>query len=102
MDSEHEIVKVNSGMAIFNTSKWDTWRTAFRECIKLKASGTEENKERLEFWLTVAMGDFAQYSIEGAQHAVEYYDEVNGDFDKLRLSYDWVWLRTYYETKYKL
>ena len=100
MDSEHEIVKVNSGMAIFNTSEWDTWRTAFRECIKLKASGTEENKERLEFWLTVAMGDFAQYSIEGAQHAVEYYEEVNGDFDKLRLSYDWVWLREYYENKY--
>jgi hypothetical protein len=102
MDSDHEIVKINSGMAIFNTSEWDTWRTAFRECIKLKASDTEENKERLEFWLTVAMGDFAQYSIEGAQHAVEYYDEVNGDFDKLRLSYDWAWLRTYYETKYKL
>jgi len=102
MDSEHEIIKINSGFAMFNTSAWDTWRTAFRECIKLKASSTDENKERLEMWLTVGMGEFNEYSMEGAQHAVEYYEAVNGDFDKLRLSYDWPWLRTYYETKYKL
>jgi hypothetical protein len=87
---------------VFNTNEWDTWRTAFRECIKLKASNTDENKERLEIWSTVGMGKFSQYSLDAAQHAVEYYDEVNGDFEKLRLSYDWAWLRTYYETKYKL
>jgi hypothetical protein len=102
MDSEHEVVEVNSGTAMFNTSEWDTWRTAFRECIKLKASATSENEERLDYWLNVGLGKFAQYSLDAAQHAVEYYDEVNGDFDKLRLSYDWPWLRTYYETKYKL
>ena len=102
MDSEHEVVEVNSGTAMFNTSEWDTWRTAFRECIKLKASKTDENEERLDYWLNVGLGKFAQYSLDAAQHAVEYYDEVNGDFDKLRLSYDWPWLRTYYETKYKL
>jgi hypothetical protein len=39
--------------------------------------------------------------MEGAQHAVEYYDEVNGDFDKLKLSYDWPWLRAYFDKKYK-
>ena len=61
-----------------------------------------ENKERLNAWLNIGIGQFAQYSIQGAQHAVEYYDKVNGDFDKLRLSYDWAWLRTFYETKYKL
>jgi hypothetical protein len=60
-----------------------------------------ENKERLDTWLNIGNGEFVQYSIQGAQHAVEYYDEVNGDFEKLRLSYDWDWLRTFYETKYK-
>jgi len=102
MDSEHEVVEVNSGTAMFNTSEWDTWRTAFRECIKLKASATSENEERLDYWLNVGLGKFAQYSLDSAQHAVEYYNEVNGDFEKLRLSYDWAWLRTYYETKYKI
>jgi hypothetical protein len=102
MDSEHEVVDINSGIGMYNSSEWDTWRTAFRECIKLKASRTYENNQRLNAWLNIGNGAFAQYSIQGAQHAVEYYDEVSGDFEKLRLSYDWPWLRTYYETKYKL
>jgi len=102
MDSEHEVVAVNSGIGMYNSSEWDTWRTSFRECIKLKSSRTMENKERLDIWLNVGTGEFAQYSIQGAKDAVEYYNEVNNDFEKLRLSYDWAWLRTYYETKYKL
>jgi hypothetical protein len=101
MDSEHEVVDINSGIALYNTNEWDTWRTAFRECIKLKNSGTSENSERLHIWLTTGIGEFAQYSLQGAKHAIEYYEEVNGDFDKLRLSYDWGWLRTYYQNKYK-
>jgi hypothetical protein len=100
MDSEHEVVAINSGIGMYNSSKWDTWRTSFRECIKLKAARTMENKERLDTWLNIGTGQFAQYSLDAAQHAVEYYNEVNGDFDKLRLSYDWVWLRNHYEIKY--
>ena len=100
MDSEHEVVPINSGIGMYNSSEWDTWRTAFRECIKLKASGTAENDKRLDIWLTVGIGEYSQYSLQGAQHAVYYYNEVNGDFDKLRLSYDWAWLRTHYESKY--
>jgi hypothetical protein len=101
MDSEHEVVPVNSGIGMYNSSEWDTWRTAFRECIKLKASGTTENEKRLNIWSTVGLGEFSQYSLQGAKHAIEYYEEVDGDFDKLRLSYDWGWLRTYYQNKYK-
>jgi len=101
MDSEHEVVAINSGIGMYNSSEWDTWRTSFRECIKLKTARTMENKERLDTWLNIGTGEFAQYSIQGAKDAVEYYNEVNGDFEKLRFSYDWAWLRTFYETKYK-
>jgi hypothetical protein len=101
MDSEHEVVYTNSGIAMYNSSEWDTWRTAFRECIKLKASNSPENKERLDVWLNIGNGAFAEYSIRGAKDAVEYYYEVEGDFDKLRLSYDWVWLQAYFDSKYK-
>ena len=102
LDDEHEVLAINSGIANFNTDEWSTWRTAFREALKLKADPSAAGKERLDVWLNVGNGAFSQYSIQGAQHAVEYYNEVNGDFEKLRLSYDWPWLRTYYETKYKL
>jgi hypothetical protein len=99
MDSEHEVVPIISGIGMYNSSEWDTWRTAFRECIKLKASKTEENQIRLNTWLTVGLGEFYQYSLQGAKHAVEYYDEVSGDFEKLRLSYDWDWINCYYKDK---
>ena len=100
MDSEHEVVPINSGIGMYNSSDWDTWRTAFRECIKLKASETEENTIRLNTWLTIGMGEFSQYSLQGAKHAVEYYNEVSGNFDKLKLSYDWLWLHAYFQAKY--
>lgn len=101
MDSEHEVVSINSGIGMYNTSPWDTWRTAFREVIKLKNSTSEESISRLNKWLTVANGDFADYSLLGAKDAVEYYESVNGEFDKLKLSYDWAWLRLVFDNKYK-
>jgi len=92
LDDEHEVVELNSGTAHFNTDAWSTWRTAFREAIKLRASDSEESADRLNTWATKAIGDFAEYSLLGTKHAVEYYDEVSGDMDMLRLSYDWPWL----------
>ena len=101
MDDEHEVLEINSGSANFNTDEWSTWRTSFREALKLRANEDQVSKDRLDIWLTVGMGKFNEYSMEGAQHAVEYYDEVNGDFEKLKLSYDWPWLRAYFDKKYK-
>ena len=93
LDDEHEVVPLISGTAQYNTDEFSTWRTAFREVIKLRADDSEVSKERLDAWLNKADGDFAQYSIKGALDADEYYDEVDGDFDQLKLSYEWAWLR---------
>jgi hypothetical protein len=93
LDNLHETVPLVSGTAQYNTDEFSTWRTAFREVLKLRADDTDIAKERLNAWLNKASGDFAQYSIKGALDADEYYDEVDGDFDKLRLSYEWAWLR---------
>ena len=100
LDNEHEVVEINSGVAKYNTDEFSTWRTSFREAIKLKLENSPVSRHRLKVWSTVGEGDFAQYSIQGAQHAVEYFDQVNGDIDKLRLSYDWPWLQEYFNTKY--
>ena len=100
LDDEHEVIEINSGVAMYNTDEFSTWRTAFREAIKLHADNSKASKDRLEFWLNIGNGDFAQYSIDGAKQAVEYYEQVNGELDKLRLSYDWPWLREYFDKKY--
>lgn len=93
LDNEHEVVELNSGVAVYNTDAWTTWRTAFREAIKLRNDSSDISRQRLNAWLTVAEGDFAEFSIKGANDAINYYEEVNGDFEKLKLSYDWAWLK---------
>jgi hypothetical protein len=43
---------------------------------------------------------FRSYSILGAQDATEYYELVEGDIEKLKLSYEWAWLLKYYSELY--
>ena len=95
LDSAHEVVPVISGTALYNDSPWITWRTAFREALKLQASLPDvENEYRLSQWLAKD-SSAEQWSMKGAQDAVEYYKEVNGDFDALKKSYEWSWLASY-------
>lgn len=96
LDSAHEVVPIVSGTADYAHSPWMAWRTAFRECIKLRSSTDVESQYRLNKWLTVAMGQpYGQWSIYGAEDAVEYYDSVSGDPAELKKSYDWSWLASY-------
>jgi hypothetical protein len=101
LDDPHETVELVSGVANFNTDAYSTWRTAFREVIKLKSDYTEISQERLNIWLTEAKGKFAKDCLQGAKDAIEYYEEVSGDIDQLKLSYEWSWLKDYYNRKYK-
>ena len=95
LDQPHEVVPVLSGEAIYYTSNWVAWRTAFREALKLRASLPDvENEYRLKVWLDVDHGA-GQWSSKGAQDAVEYYEQVGGDFTALRKSYEWDWLASY-------
>jgi hypothetical protein len=97
LDSPSQVVEINSGVAMFDTDEYSAWRTAFRESIKLKYDDTEESRERLEKWLTVGIGPYGKYSILGAKDGIKYFDEVNGDINKLKLSYEWKWLKDRYD-----
>ena len=100
LDSLHEVVPILSGVAHYNTSPWSAWRTAFREVIKLQASLPDvENEYRLNQWLNFDNTDsrvvYEDWSRWGAQDAVDYYNEVGGNFDALKKSYEWDWLASY-------
>jgi hypothetical protein len=96
LDDAHEVVPILSGVARYNTDAWTAWRTAFREVIKLQASLPDvENEYRLRQWLTKGQGPYGEWSVYGAEDGVAYYQEVAGDFDELRKSYEWSWLASY-------
>lgn len=101
LDQAHEVVPIISGTANYHYSKWVAWRTAFREVVKLKYSlPNVENEYRLAAWLDKIRHEEnhvenGEYSVYGAEDAVEYYDAVNGNFVELKKSYDWAWLASY-------
>jgi hypothetical protein len=97
LDSAHEVVPLHSGIAYYADTPWMAWRTAFREVLKLKASLPDiESEYRLNMWLSNA-GEVknAEWSQWGAEDAVEYYNQVDGDFAALKKSYEWDWLASY-------
>ena len=104
MSKAHAIVPLNSGIAHYNTNKLITWRTAFREVIKLKYDvdqfGSVESNYRLKIWLTKSHGINAEWSINGANDAVEYYNLVEGDYNQLINSFSWTWLDNHFNTLY--
>jgi hypothetical protein len=95
LDQAHEVVPIISGKTYYDMDNWTCWRTAFRECIKLKHSlPNVENSWRLSQWLTVDR-TAQKWSQKGAEDAIEYYNSVEGDFAELKKSYDWDWLASY-------
>jgi hypothetical protein len=102
----HAVVPRVSAVAHYNTTPELTWRTAFREVIKLKddveKTGSVESTYRMDTWLTRADGDYAEFSLLGAADAVDYYDKVNGDYTELMRSFEWAWLREYYASRYSV
>jgi hypothetical protein len=104
LSKAHAVVPLLSATAHYNTTPELTWRTAFRECIKLKddleRTASVESRYRLDIWLTTAEGNCAESSRQGARDALEYYELVNGDMGQLMLTFEWAWLKEYYTKKY--
>ena len=106
LSKAHAVVPKVSAVAHYNTTPELTWRTAFREVLKLsddvEKTGSVESTYRLDTWLTVADGDHAEFSLLGATDAVDYYNKVNGDYTELMRSYEWAWLKEYYSSRYSV
>jgi len=104
LSAAHEVVPICASISRFNTDPWVTWRSAFREVLKLQREVDQgadvEIQYRLNTWLTVARGENAQWCLQGAADAQRYYQSINGDYAGLKLSFDWAWLQDYYFSLY--
>lgn len=104
LSKPHAVLPVISAVAHYNTTPELTWRTAFREVLKLvddfKKTGSIESEYRWQTWATHAQGLHAEWSIRGAEDAVEYYTAVNGNYAELLKSFEWAWLQEYWSSRY--
>jgi len=100
MSKPNMTVEANSGVAVFNQNPLMTWRTAFREVLKLKRMDDAVSQHRLNTWLTVGNGKFGEWSCRGAQDAVQFYNDVNGRAALLQQSFEWDWLERRFNSLY--
>ena len=104
MSAEHEVIPTVSANAVFNSSPYQTWRTAFRECSKLAQFNAEtpsiDSEYRLDVWTTQAKGEYNEWCLNGANDGVEYYKQNAGNKTELMKAFRWDWLREYFVAKY--
>lgn len=70
-----------SNYTMFNTDPFNTWKSAFRECVKLSSKAIDKNYEeetdqRLKIWCTVGKDKpYGEYAILGAIQGKKYGEE---------------------------
>lgn len=92
-----------SNVTAFNTDAFSTWRSAFRECVKLSSKTIdrqdhEETMQRLTAWLThYPDKPFAQEAAAGAYDGREYGRENASNQEALGLINNFEWLKQRYQ-----
>ena len=88
-----------SNVTMFNKDPFRTWRSAFRECVKLASNVgandriNNEASSRLEIWCTVDNGQrFGRYCVKGAVEGKAYGIEHKDDVEMLQKINDFEWL----------
>ena len=99
ISSKFQSVPEISNVTVFNTDPFNTWKSAFRECVKLSSriidrQDEEETAERLFMWKL--LGDdrpFGKYSIAGAKQGEVYGAENRNNPEALKKINDFDWLQ---------
>lgn len=92
-----------SNITAFNTDPFSTWRSAFRECVKLSSKVIEgqvskDTEDRLYAWYTNGADRlYGEYAIKGALAGNLYGQENAGNIPALSLINDFDWLKSQFE-----
>lgn len=92
-----------SNVTAFNTDPYSTWRSAFRECVKLSSKIidgqiSKETEERLYAWYTLGKDKpYGEYAIAGALAGNLYGQENAANLAALSLINDFDWLKSQFE-----
>lgn len=94
-----KIINDISNITHFNVDEFSTWRSAFRECVKLtlnvlKKKDNDESLRRLDTWCEVGLDKpFGKYCIQGAREGKNYALVNYENIEALKLINDFDWLK---------
>ena len=87
-----------SNLTIFNTDPFNTWKSAFRECVKLSSKIIDgqvdiETETRLNVWCTVGFEQtYGEYAIKGANSGRNFGIKYRNNLEEISKINDWEWL----------
>ena len=93
-------VPVISNITVFNTDEFNTWKSAFRECVKLSSKVIDRQKtdKRLLAWCTIgADKPFGEYALAGAKSGAKYGISNKNNIESLKLINDFDWLKSEFD-----
>ena len=88
-----------SNITGFNTTPFDAWKSAFRECAKLASTiipyaDNYDNSHRLNIWCTRGAGRLnGKYCIMGANQGKDFGEYYRGNLKALKKINDFDWLK---------
>jgi len=91
-----------SNITEFNTDPFNTWKSAFRECVKLSSKTiegqiNEETERRLKVWTTIGIDrQFGNFAIKGALAGTKFGHANKDDPNQLFFINDYDWLHEQY------
>jgi hypothetical protein len=98
ISTEFKIIDIISNITCFNTDPFNTWKSAFRECVKLSSKIIDgqvdiETEKRLDVWCTVGIEKpYGEYAIKGSNAGKEFGTKYINDTKELSKINDWQWL----------
>ena len=98
ISEKFKVMSTVSNLTVFNTDPFSTWRSAFRECVKLSSNVIDryydqETDQRLKEWCTKGKDrQYGEYAIRGALEGKKYGEENIGNIKALSKINDFEWL----------
>ena len=103
LSNKFKMVEEISNITRFNTDPLSTWRSAFREAVKLTLKDDDtESKERLQTWLnpTEEGALYFDYAKAGASQGHEYANKYRTKPLRLSRINDYEWLESQFNAQY--
>lgn len=102
ISSKFKVMDQVSNITAFNTDPYSSWRSAFRECVKLSSKiinnqNNEETETRLQEWCSISSNvKYAKYALDGALRGKAYGEKYAGNKKALSKINNFGWLKVYW------
>lgn len=99
ISKKFKIIDQISNITAFNTDEFNTWKSSFRECVKLSSKiidrqRSDETQQRLDTWCTIGKEkSFGKYALLGARSGKLYGEKNRNNKDAICLINDFEWLK---------